>query len=199
MDECYIPGSTKPYNRPDAKLVKTMSRSCLRSFQEYHTSPEANQDQHRAPQWSSPPPSLSRAAPSSLDRSHDEDTAKECGTRGLTPLGNRARICLLKANGVTALEKAEAEQIKLIRDSRQNCGCNCKGVCSPSTCLCSLEGIECQVERAGFPCGCSKEGCGNPSGRRAYDRTEVQLHYIETMMNVEGVLDISAQEPIGTI
>ena len=50
----------------------------------------------------------------------------ECGARGLTPLTNRARINLLKAEGMV-LEKGEAEEIKLIRESRQNCGCSCKG------------------------------------------------------------------------
>jgi len=37
------------------------------------------------------------------------------------------RICLLKANGVSVLDKAEAEEVKLLRESREKCGCRCQG------------------------------------------------------------------------
>ena len=40
----------------------------------------------------------------------------------------RSRFWLLKNGGVTNLDKGEAEEAKAIRDSRQNCGCNCKGI-----------------------------------------------------------------------
>ena len=106
----------------------------------------------------------------------------ECGTRGLTPLKNKQRISLLKDNGVTSIDRTEADEIRLIRDSRRRCGCSCVDICRPTTCECAINEIECQVENEGFPCACSKK-CKNPSGRRTFNETEVQLHYIQTMLH----------------
>ena len=47
--------------------------------------------------------------------------------------------------------------------------------------------LECQVERDGFPCSCGPS-CGNPLGRKVFDETEVNMHYINTMMNVKTLL-----------
>ena len=107
----------------------------------------------------------------------------ECGTRGLTPLKNKQRIRLLKNHGVTSIDRTEADEIRLIRDSRRQCGCTCVGSCKPATCECAINEIECQVENDGFPCACSKSNCKNPSGRRTFNETEVQLHYIQTMLH----------------
>ena len=109
--------------------------------------------------------------------------AGECGTRGLTPLKNKKRISLLKDN-VTSIDRSEAEDIRLIRDSRRRCGCSCVDTCRPDTCECAINEIECQVENAGFPCSCSKK-CKNPFGRRTFDETEVQLHFIQTMLHAK--------------
>ena len=122
------PGSVK-FVRPDSKLVKSISRSCLRSFQEFHTSPEgaaaAAGPQH-PPGLNTPARHIKRENSGGEGGKQEESPKGECGARGLTPLSNRARINLLKGEGMV-LEKGEAEEIKSIRDSRLNCGCSCKG------------------------------------------------------------------------
>lgn len=42
-----------------------------------------------------------------------------------------------------------------------------------------------QVDRFNFPCGCSKDGCGNTQGRFEFDARRVQTHYIHTVMRLE--------------
>merc|ERR550519_2000050 len=86
----------------------------------------------------------------------------ELGTRGLTPLNSRARKALLKASGVTSLDKTEGEEAKLIRESRRQCGCTCVGECVPGKCSCMIGNVECQVESLGHPCKCNVKSCGNP-------------------------------------
>ncbi len=39
----------------------------------------------------------------------------------------RARTVLLKSFGVVQLDKTEAEEARLIRESRERCGCSCTG------------------------------------------------------------------------
>ncbi len=41
----------------------------------------------------------------------------------------RARVVLLKSEGVLQLDKTEAEEARLLRESRQKCGCSCIGQC----------------------------------------------------------------------
>lgn len=65
----------------------------------------------------------------------------ECGTRGMTPLSSKSRCSLLKNHGIFNIDREEAEQIKTIRESRQTCGCSCKGDCRPETCECALNDI----------------------------------------------------------
>lgn len=91
----------------------------------------------------------------------------------MTPLAERARVSLLRSHGVQVLQgRAEQEELELLRESREKCGCSCVGDCEPETCECALNGIECQVERDGFPCACGP-ACANPEGRREFDETEV--------------------------
>jgi len=118
----------------------------------------------------------------------------ELGTRGLTPLNSRARKALLKVSGVTNLDKTEAEEAKLIRESRKQCGCNCVGECLPGKCSCMVGGVECQVESLGHPCKCNVKSCGNPLGRTEFDEAEVKMHYIETLMNLQNLYSITEQE-----
>jgi hypothetical protein len=40
----------------------------------------------------------------------------------------RARVVLLKSEGVLQLDKTEAEEARLLRESRQKCGCSCIGI-----------------------------------------------------------------------
>ncbi len=42
-----------------------------------------------------------------------------------------------------------------------------------------------QVDRFNFPCGCTKDGCGNTQGRIEFNARRVQTHYIHTAMRLE--------------
>ncbi|XP_054620894.1 cysteine/serine-rich nuclear protein 1b [Dunckerocampus dactyliophorus] len=103
----------------------------------------------------------------------------------LQPYPSRRRYALLKAAGVKKIDKEEKRQLHDLRISRENCGCDCQGFCEPETCGCSLAGIKCQMDHSSFPCGCTKDGCGNTEGRIEFNSTRVQTHYIHTIMKLE--------------
>ncbi|KAL6097780.1 csrnp1 [Pungitius sinensis] len=103
----------------------------------------------------------------------------------LQPHPPKRRYALLKAAGVKKIDKEEKRQLHELRISRENCGCDCQGFCEPETCSCSLAGIKCQMDHSSFPCGCTKDGCGNTGGRIEFNATRVQTHYIHTIMKLE--------------
>ncbi|XP_040921440.1 cysteine/serine-rich nuclear protein 1b [Toxotes jaculatrix] len=103
----------------------------------------------------------------------------------LQPYPSKRRYALLKAAGVKKIDKEEKRQLHELRISRENCGCDCQGFCEPETCSCSLAGIKCQMDHSSFPCGCTKDGCGNMEGRIEFNSTRVQTHYIHTIMKLE--------------
>lgn len=103
----------------------------------------------------------------------------------LQPYTSKLRYALLKAAGVKKIDKEEKRQLHELRLSRENCGCDCQGFCEPETCSCSLAGIKCQMDHSSFPCGCTKDGCGNTEGRIEFNSTRVQTHYIHTIMKLE--------------
>ncbi|XP_028288937.1 cysteine/serine-rich nuclear protein 1b [Parambassis ranga] len=103
----------------------------------------------------------------------------------LQPYPSKRRYALLKAAGVKKIDKEEKRQLHELRISRENCGCDCQGFCEPETCSCSLAGIKCQMDHSSFPCGCTKDGCGNTEGRIEFNSTRVQTHYIHTIMKLE--------------
>lgn len=103
----------------------------------------------------------------------------------LQPYTSKRRYVLLKAAGVKKIDKEEKRQLHELRLSRENCGCDCQGFCEPETCSCSLAGIKCQMDHSSFPCGCTKDGCGNTEGRIEFNSTRVQTHYIHTIMKLE--------------
>ncbi|XP_017262229.1 cysteine/serine-rich nuclear protein 1b [Kryptolebias marmoratus] len=103
----------------------------------------------------------------------------------LQPYPSKQRYALLKAAGVKKIDKDEKKQLHDLRISRENCGCDCQGFCEPETCSCSLAGIKCQMDHSSFPCGCTKDGCGNTEGRIEFNSTRVQTHYIHTIMKLE--------------
>lgn len=41
------------------------------------------------------------------------------------------------------------------------------------------------MDRFNFPCGCSKDGCGNTQGRTEFNSRRVRTHYIHTNMKLE--------------
>lgn len=52
---------------------------------------------------------------------------------------------------------------------------------------CNLTSAFCfpQMDHSSFPCGCTKDGCGNTEGRIEFNSTRVQTHYIHTIMKLE--------------
>uniref|UniRef100_A0A674ABK8 Cysteine-serine-rich nuclear protein 1b n=1 Tax=Salmo trutta TaxID=8032 RepID=A0A674ABK8_SALTR len=102
----------------------------------------------------------------------------------LHPYPSKRRHALLKASGVK-VDKEEKRQLQQLRVSREDCGCDCQGFCEPETCACSLAGIKCQMDHSSFPCGCTKDGCGNHEGRIEFNSSRVQTHYIHTIMKLE--------------
>nr|AGT20521.1 AXIN1 up-regulated 1 [Clarias batrachus] len=103
----------------------------------------------------------------------------------LHPYPSKRRHAILKAAGVKKIDKEEKRQLHELRMSREDCGCNCQGFCEPETCSCSLAGIKCQMDHSSFPCGCTKDGCGNTEGRIEFNPNRVQTHYIHTIMKLE--------------
>ena len=103
----------------------------------------------------------------------------------LQPVPTRQRRTLLRQSGVKKIDTSEKEDCKTIRSSREVCGCDCRVYCDPETCICSRAGIKCQVDRLSFPCGCSKDGCGNTYGRVEFNPIRVRTHFIHTVMRLE--------------
>jgi len=99
----------------------------------------------------------------------------------LQPVPLRLRRSLLKLSGVRKFDATEKDECKELRGSREECGCSCTITCLPETCLCAINGIQCQVDRFSFPCGCTKKSCGNPSGRVEFNPIKVRKHYRHTM------------------
>nr|XP_023025940.1 uncharacterized protein LOC111513945 [Leptinotarsa decemlineata]XP_023025947.1 uncharacterized protein LOC111513945 [Leptinotarsa decemlineata]XP_023025954.1 uncharacterized protein LOC111513945 [Leptinotarsa decemlineata] len=103
----------------------------------------------------------------------------------LQPVPTRQRRALLRSAGVRKIDALEKDECRDIRSSREFCGCGCKGYCDPDTCSCSQAGIKCQVDRLNFPCGCSRDNCGNSSGRIEFNPVRVRTHFIHTLMRLE--------------
>nr|CAH7747624.1 unnamed protein product [Callosobruchus chinensis] len=103
----------------------------------------------------------------------------------LQPVPTRQRRAILRAAGVRKIDSYEKDECRDIRTSREFCGCGCKGYCDPDTCSCSQAGIKCQVDRLNFPCGCSRDNCGNSSGRIEFNPIRVRTHFIHTLMRLE--------------
>ncbi|KAM8839573.1 cysteine/serine-rich nuclear protein 3-like [Synchiropus picturatus] len=133
----------------------------------------------------------SEACRLTVDHLPEEDADRAAGEaelrRGgsLVPYSSRQRQAVLLAAGVKRIDKEEKRQLHALRLSREDCGCDCQGFCEPETCACSLAGIKCQVDRFSFPCGCSKDGCGNTEGYVEFDTRRVRTHYIHTIMRLE--------------
>ncbi|CAL8321379.1 unnamed protein product [Merluccius merluccius] len=103
----------------------------------------------------------------------------------LQPLTTRKRRALLRSSGVKKIDVEEKHELRAIRMSREDCGCDCRVFCDPETCACSVAGIKCQVDRMSFPCGCTKEGCSNAAGRVEFNPIRVRTHFLHTVMKLE--------------
>ncbi|XP_069388614.1 cysteine/serine-rich nuclear protein 3 [Paralichthys olivaceus] len=103
----------------------------------------------------------------------------------LQPLTTKKRRALLRTSGVKKIDVEEKHELRTIRMSREDCGCDCRVFCDPETCACSIAGIKCQVDRMSFPCGCTKEGCSNSTGRVEFNPIRVRTHFLHTIMKLE--------------
>uniref|UniRef100_A0A3Q3K1C1 Cysteine/serine-rich nuclear protein N-terminal domain-containing protein n=1 Tax=Monopterus albus TaxID=43700 RepID=A0A3Q3K1C1_MONAL len=103
----------------------------------------------------------------------------------LQPLTTKKRRALLRTSGVKKIDVEEKHELRAIRMSREDCGCDCRVFCDPETCACSIAGIKCQVDRMSFPCGCTKEGCSNSAGRVEFNPIRVRTHFLHTIMKLE--------------
>ncbi|XP_067218629.1 cysteine/serine-rich nuclear protein 1 [Chanodichthys erythropterus] len=119
------------------------------------------------------------------DEDDDLSSAKLKDMGSLRPYSSKRRRALLRAAGVVRIDREEKRQLQELRRWREDCGCHCQGFCEPETCACSQAGIKCQMDRSNFPCGCSKECCGNPAGRVEFNSSRVRSHYIHTHMKLK--------------
>ncbi|XP_046896434.1 cysteine/serine-rich nuclear protein 2 [Hypomesus transpacificus] len=103
----------------------------------------------------------------------------------LQPLPTKRRRALLRASGIARIDAREKAELRTIRLSREECGCDCRFYCDPRHCGCSQAGIKCQVDRMSFPCGCSRDGCGNSVGRIEFNPLRVRTHYLHTIMKLD--------------
>uniref|UniRef100_H3D4Q9 Cysteine and serine rich nuclear protein 2 n=1 Tax=Tetraodon nigroviridis TaxID=99883 RepID=H3D4Q9_TETNG len=103
----------------------------------------------------------------------------------LQPLPTKRRRALLRASGIARIDAREKAELRSIRLSREECGCDCRLYCDPRHCGCSQAGIKCQVDRLSFPCGCSRDGCGNAAGRIEFNPLRVRTHYLHTIMKLD--------------
>ncbi|KZC12953.1 Cysteine/serine-rich nuclear protein 2 [Dufourea novaeangliae] len=135
---------------------------------------------------------VAEAASSSEDPSDDTDE-EQSDTEELDidsyyflqPVPTWQRRALLRAAGVRRIDAVEKDECRDIRASREHCGCGCKGYCDPESCPCSRANVKCQVDRAGFPCGCTRDGCANSTGRIEFNPVRVRTHFIHTLMRLE--------------
>lgn len=67
----------------------------------------------------------------------------------LQPLPTKRRRALLRASGVHRIDAEEKQELRAIRLSREECGCDCRLYCDPEACACSQAGIKCQVSPRG--------------------------------------------------
>lgn len=148
--------------------------------------------------------SISTRNSSSEDTDSDEEPSENSGSEAdsesygfLQPVSTRQRRALLKASGIRAIDVTEKDECRLIRSSREVCGCTCRGYCDPDTCECSQSGIKCQVDRQNFPCGCTRDGCANGVGRVEFNPGRVRTHFIHTVMRLELEKKQKTEDSIG--
>ncbi|CAH1248877.1 CSRNP2 [Branchiostoma lanceolatum] len=116
----------------------------------------------------------------------------------LQPVATKKRRLMLRSAGVKRIDSNEKRELRQIRMSREMCGCNCQVYCDPETCACSIADIKCQVDRLSFPCGCTKDGCGNLAGRIEFNPVRVRTHFIHTIMRLELEKKQNGLHPTGT-
>lgn len=106
--------------------------------------------------------------------------------RKLSPIHASVRLRLLRESGVIQLDESERGICLNIRASRSHAGCACgpANPCLPEKCSCIEDGVQCQVDRACFPCSCSSETCCNPHGRTEFPQEEVRAYVLSVLRQV---------------
>merc|ERR1719266_817025 len=122
VESSETPGELLP--KPDQKLTSSITTSCLKSFQNFHESPESKAVEFEIGEESELPVprpkfarsnskklALQRPPPEEAPLQRGSSVSKKkpkkkgaCGTRGMTPLAERARVSLLRSHGVQALQ-----------------------------------------------------------------------------------------------
>lgn len=107
----------------------------------------------------------------------------------LQPLPTKRRRALLRASGVHRIDAEEKQELRAIRLSREECGCDCRLYCDPEACACSQAGIKCQV-RPHWPDRVSAAGlgvCCGSSGGCPMARSMSQFHSPPVLTEQTGV------------
>ena len=144
-------------------------------------------DEHAAERWRESKEVV--AGPSEATDAPVIKTSETCDnedesdfTSILLPVDSKERRVLLRRSGVAEIDTKEKEDCRELRVSRQTCGCDCQLYCLPDTCPCAKFNIKCQVDRPGFPCSCTAEGCLNKKGRLEFNPVKVRTHFVRTIM-----------------
>lgn len=165
-------------------------RRAHRMTQMEQLSPNFTRSQGATPTAMTSTISTVSGAPSSSDDSDDDGSSASSDVDAelagfLRPVSTKQRRVLLKAAGIRKIEPSEKDECRVIRTSREVCGCRCQGYCDPELCYCSVNGIKCQVDRTSFPCSCTGDSCGNTVGRVEFNPMRVRTHFIHTIMRLE--------------
>ena len=155
----------------------------------HHSLEEASVEQHAADRWSASRESetthtdLEQPVIKTSERVGGEEGEDETDfTSILLPVDSKERRVLLRRAGVGEIDTREKEECREVRLSRQTCGCSCSLYCLPDSCPCSQHNIKCQVDRPGFPCSCTAQGCLNKAGRLEFNPVKVRTHFVRTIM-----------------
>ncbi|KAA3677024.1 uncharacterized protein DEA37_0002054, partial [Paragonimus westermani] len=98
------------------------------------------------------------------------------------------RICCLACLSVTRLDESEREVCLSVRATRSRIGCDCgpRHPCTPGRCSCIEDGVQCQVDKAAFPCSCLATSCHNPNGRTEFSHEQVRAYVHNVLQRVNG-------------
>ena len=153
----------------------------------HHSQEVASLDQHAADRWSSSRETTSSELELPVIRTSERVGAGEGEdesdfTSLLLPVDSKERRVLLRRAGVVEIDTREKEECREVRLARQTCGCSCSLYCLPASCPCIRHNITCQVDRPGFPCSCTAQGCLNKTGRLEFNPVKVRTHFVRTIM-----------------
>eukprot|EP00061_Rhincodon_typus_P018984 g48395.t1 len=106
------------------------------------------------------------------------------------PYPAKKRHMLLKAAGVKKIDREEKRELNAIRIQHAESAdlgayprlvaISQLGLSMPSCCY-----FNPMMDRMSFPCGCTKDGCGNTMGRIEFNSARVQTHFIHTIMKLD--------------